>query len=132
MSRFPDSEKLPRPARRKKRRGKPATQEERAALRFEAIKLRFPWSNEEYGELWLPWIRLALCNLAADDADLKEIMRGFVQDGEVTNILEGLTRTKKHLEQMTATVDAALMRTFVVLERLGYSPENPPPDSRLN
>jgi len=27
-------------------------------------------------------------------------------------------------------VDTALIRSFLVLERLGYDPENPPPDHR--
>jgi hypothetical protein len=32
----------------------------------------------------------------------------------------------------TAARMIALMRSFVAIERLGYSPDNPPPDSRVN
>jgi hypothetical protein len=47
-------------------------------------------------------------------------MREIVTAGEAPNILEGLTRTKKHLEALEKLIDAALARSFLILERLGY------------
>jgi hypothetical protein len=46
--------------------------------------------------------------------------------------LEGLTRTKKHLDALSKLMQAALTRMFLVIEEFGYSPGNPPPDSRVN
>jgi hypothetical protein len=123
---------IPRRKRRKKPSDRPMTQEERDALQFEAIKAEFDWSNDEWAATWLPWVRLAAIHVAGDQNKLKELMAEFVKAGEAGNTLEGLTRTKVHLEALTKLIDAALTRTFLVLERLGYSPDNPPPDSRVN
>jgi hypothetical protein len=131
---FPDSEALPitRRKNRKRRKVAPATQAERAALQFAAIKAEFDWTNEQWSETWLPWVRVAAVHVGSDQDRLQEFMRGTVAGGEAPNLLEGLTRTKKHLEALEKLIDAALARSFLVLERLGYSPDNPPPDSRVN
>jgi hypothetical protein len=108
------------------------TQEERDALQFEAIKAEFDWSNDDWAATWLPWVRLAAIHVAGNQDKLKELMAGFVKDGEAENILEGLTRTRLHLESLHRLVDTALGRSFLVLERLGYSPDNLPPDGRVH
>jgi len=46
-------------------------------------------------------------------------------------MLEGWCETKKHLECLIKVCDVALNRSFLVLERLGYGPDNPPPDMRV-
>jgi hypothetical protein len=59
---IPDSDALPVASRRKRRKrpsDRPMTQEERNALNFEAIKAEFDWSNDEWAEMWLPWVRIA-------------------------------------------------------------------------
>ncbi|MCA1470864.1 hypothetical protein I6F09_23545 [Bradyrhizobium sp. IC3195] len=132
---IPDANNLPiakHRRRHKKPINRPMTQEERDALQFEAIKAEFDWSNDEWAATWLPWVRLAAIHVAGDQDKLKELMAGFVKDGEAGNILEGLTRTRMHLETLHKLVDAALGRSFIVLERLGYSPDNLPPDGRVH
>ena len=118
--------------RRPMRKRAPATQEERDAQQLVAIKAEFDWTNEQWSETWLPWVRVAGVQVGRDQDRLQETMRDLVAAGEAPNVLEGLTRTKQHLEALEKLIDAALMRSFLVLERLGYSPDNPPPNSRMN
>ncbi len=134
MSKIPDSQALPvgQSKRRKKRATQAATQEERDAIRFAAIKARFDWSNEEWAETWLPWIRLAAALLETDDVKLKEIFAAHVKEGEAPNILEGWTRTKAHMLGLANLADVAMGRAFLVLERLGYSPDNLPPEQPVH
>jgi hypothetical protein len=40
--------------------------------------------------------------------------------------------TKEHLEALAKMIGTVLHRHFIVLERLGYDPDNPPPDAKLN
>jgi hypothetical protein len=132
---IPDSEALPVVSHRKRRKrtnGPPATPEERAAINFEAIKAEFDWSNDEWAAMWLPWVRIAAMHVGGDRAQLKQAIRHIIEIGEAQNILEGLARTQKHLGALSKLMEAALTRMFVVLEELGYSPDNPPPDSRVN
>jgi hypothetical protein len=46
-------------------------------------------------------------------------------------LLEGLTRTRLHLESLHKALDVALSRSFLIIERLGYSPDNPPLDTPI-
>src|ERR1700683_422844 len=115
---IPDSDALPINRRKSRRRPKqaPATQAERDALEIVAIKAEFDWSNDEWAETWLPWIRVAAMQVGGDQDRLKDGMRRLVKSGEAPNVLEGLTRTKMHLEALHKLVDAALTRSFLVLE----------------
>jgi hypothetical protein len=131
---LPDSQALPiaRRKNRKQRKVAPATQAERDALQFAAINAEFDWTNEHWSETWLPWVRLAAVHVGGDQDRLQEAMREIVADGRAPNLLEGLTRTKKHLEGLEKLIGIALTRSFLILERLGYSPDNQPPDSRVH
>jgi hypothetical protein len=129
---IPDADGLPITSRRRKRRHRSMTQTERDALQFEAIKAEFGWSNDEWAATWLPWVRVAAVHVAGDHDKLKKLMADFVKDGEASNVLEGLSRTKEHLVALAELIDTALSRSFLVLERLGYSADNPPPETRVN
>jgi hypothetical protein len=122
---MPDGFALPKRRNRKRPKVQPATQEERDALRFEAIKADFNWTNDDWGTTWLPWVRISAVTVNNDDVTLKDLMQQFVATGEASNVLEGLTRTKMQLKALHKLVDAALSRSLLVLERLGYSPDNP-------
>jgi hypothetical protein len=92
---IPDADGLPITSRRRKRRHRSMTQTERDALQFEAIKAEFGWSNDEWAATWLPWVRVAAVHVTGDHDKLKELMADFVKDGEASNVLEGLSRTKE-------------------------------------
>jgi hypothetical protein len=98
-----------------------------AAQRFEAIKLEFHWSNDQWAAMWLPWVRVAACQVANNDADLTEAMKAVANGGGAPDLLEGFERTKRQFSSLVELMNAAQMRTFVALDRLGYSPDNLPP-----
>src|SRR6266571_8629569 len=108
---------------RRAKRGVPATQEQRDAQRFKAIKAKFNWTNDEWASTWLPLVRMAAVQVAVNDVELQDYMREVVKTGEVPNMLEGWSKLKQHLAALVELTDCALTRSFVVLERLGYSPE---------
>jgi hypothetical protein len=107
---------------------KSATPAERATLTFPAINAQFNWNNESWAETYLPHIRVAVLTLRRDDKELEKLMAHFAKDGVVPEMLEAYCLTKKHLEHLIELLDAALNRSFLVLERLGYSPDDPPPN----
>lgn len=98
---------------------KPVTQAERD--QWEAIRAEFDWANDEWAAATLPWIRLAAVLLRGDQDRLKELMCELMRAGEASNALEGLRRTRSHLDALHQLLDTALLR----LEGLGY-PDNPP------
>jgi hypothetical protein len=56
-------------------------------------------------------------------------MAELPKDGKVPDMLDRWCISKDHLNLLAQMLDCALTRSFIVLERLGYDPENPPPDS---
>jgi hypothetical protein len=60
-------------------------------------------------------------------------MADLVKDGVLPDMLDGLVRTRSSiLNGLADMIDGVTHRAFLVLERLGYSPENPPAGSRVN
>src|SRR5438105_14807043 len=104
-------------ANRKTRRKQPATPEQRNAMTFEPLNIKFDLSNDEWVEANLPQIRIAL---NSDDKELQEKMVRLVRAGTVPEMLEMWCKTKKRLQALAKLCDIALHRSFMVLERLGY------------
>jgi hypothetical protein len=115
--------------RSRSRKGPPATQEQRNAIAFGAMDVEFNWSNEEWALTFLPRIRMAALYVNGDRTKCAEIMAGVVQDGLAPDMLDGWCKTKAHLQELFEICEIALKRGFLVLEQLGYGPNNPPPDS---
>lgn len=95
-------------------------------IRFSAIEARFEWTNQAWGVAHLPNVRVASLLLQKDDIELEETVGRLVKAGVMPDTLEGISTTKEHLEALVDLLRAALTRSFVVLERLGYSPDLPP------
>lgn len=112
-----------------KRERKPATAEERTALEFERVKARFDWTNEDWALAYLPSVRIASVMLEKDRPELTEAIRGLAADGEIPGLLDRLIEAREHLMLLAKMIDSAINRQFLVLETLGYGPENPPPNS---
>jgi hypothetical protein len=70
--------------------------------------------------------------LEKDERELEEAIGKVMRDGIVPDLLDGLTNTKEHLEALASMIGTVLNRHFIVLERLGYDLDNPPPDAKLN
>jgi len=111
-----------------KRRGKPATQEERNAFDFKSIEVKWTWDNHDWNDT-IPQIRLAIGLLGKDRAELKEVMAQITKAGLAPDMLENWSVLKSHLKRMIGILDQALLRSFLVLEELGFSPDKPPPDT---
>ena len=107
-----------------RRSRRPATPEQRAGTKFDGIKVEFNWTNDEWALAQLQRIRLASALVAHDDDELLAVFQKLIPDGVVPDMLEGLARTKRHVEALHALLNATLMRSFAVLERCGYGPDN--------
>ncbi|MCS3450270.1 MULTISPECIES: hypothetical protein [Bradyrhizobium] len=105
-----------------------ATQEQRDAMTFDPIDVKFNWSNDKWALAHLPHVRLATILLSQDHIDLQERFGAMAAEGYGPEMLEGLTTTRDHLLALAEICDVALTRCFLVVERMGYSPDNPPPD----
>jgi hypothetical protein len=106
-------------------------QAQRNSLTFNPVETLFDWDNETWALTFLPRIRLASALLNNDERGCEKIMADCVRGGLAPDMLEGWCETKKHLECLIKVCDVALNRSFLVLERLGYGPDNPPPDMRV-
>jgi hypothetical protein len=101
-------------------------------IRFDGADIKFEWTNQAWGLAHLPNVRMASLLLQRDDEALTETLARMVKAGVVPDMLEGLCTTKEHLEALVDLLRAALTRSFVVLERLGYSPDVPPPEHAVH
>ncbi|CDX24494.1 hypothetical protein MPL3356_400098 [Mesorhizobium plurifarium] len=114
------------------RKGKkrPASQEERNSMTWKGTKDDlFKWTNDEWSIRHLPQVRIASLVMKQDHEQLRTTMADICETGAVSDMLEQMMLTKEHLEALVDLLDRALFRSFLVLERLGYSPDNPPPDT---
>src|SRR5258707_464399 len=66
--------------------------------------------------------------LRDDHNGLQESWRELATERMAPRTLERLAETAKHLYALAEACDTALTRSFLVLERLGYTPDNLPPD----
>lgn len=104
--------------------GRPATQAERDATMFKPIPGALPCRDE--WERYLPTIRTAELLLGLSPEELKLSFTKLAATASAANWLELLAETKHDIEVVAKMLDATLARSFLVLERLGYSPDNPP------
>jgi hypothetical protein len=95
-----------------------ATSEQTAGINCDRV-VEFAWSNEEWAR-----IRLASALVAHDDDELLAVFQELIPEGVVPDMLEGLALTRGHVETLHALLSATLMRSFAVLERCGYGPDN--------
>jgi len=109
-------------------KGQPATQAERDAMSFEPIPIKFNWTNENWALAHLPKVRLASVLLAETPEGLQEKFEHITKANMAPELLEGLCEAKQQFTDMAKLLDVAISRSFLVLERLGYGPDNPPPD----
>jgi hypothetical protein len=116
--------------RTRPRKERPATAQERAAMTFAGIpEAQFEWTNEEWALRFLPVVRAASVMLEHDDKKLEEFYRDLDQGHGIPEFLEAFASTERHLAALVKMVNAALTRSFLIVERLGYSPHNPPSGS---
>ena len=108
------------------------TGDQRTAMTFPALDVAFDWSNEAWALTFAPPIRMAMFALQKDDKELERAIAALIRRGVVPGMLDGWGDAKQHFKDLAKLLDTALSRSFVVLERLGYDPENPPPDTHVH
>jgi hypothetical protein len=101
-------------------------------MTFQGVKINVDWTNQEWAAAHLPFVRLAAVALEKDDKELQAAFADMAKGGVVPDLLESWCRTKQHLKALVKGLEAALARSFLVLDRLGYTPDNPPPDSAVD
>lgn len=101
-------------------------------IKFEAIDAKFDYTNDDWAIANLPKVRIATLLLQRDDAALTDTIGKMAKSGIVPEMLEGMCDTRDHLKAIVELLDVALARSFTILDRLGYSPDLPPPDQQLH
>ncbi|MCK1618930.1 hypothetical protein IVA96_20280 [Bradyrhizobium sp. 159] len=98
---------------------------------FKAIPIVIQWSDEEWERANLVKVRVAAKLVTYTPDELKDALGKLASAGHAPETVEGLIETKEHLAAMIRLLETAIVRSFLVLERLGYDPDtNPPPDHR--
>lgn len=116
--------------RASKKKPRPATQAERDAIHFEAVEgLDFNCTNDEWANANLPLVRVAVAMLGRNDVAHQSALASLMKTGVVPDMLDDMVQARENFKALAQMIDIALHRSFLVLERLGYTPENPPPDS---
>jgi hypothetical protein len=77
--------------------------------REEAILAQFDWTNEDWAEAWLPWIRVAAVITADDEAPGATLAND-------PNLREGLAHARAHLATLHSLLTTALKRLDVPTE----------------
>ena len=98
------------------------------SLTFEGVDVPFNYTNDEWALSNLPWVRAASLMMKYDDRDLTAKMGEIARGGAAPDLLDHISQTKSHLEAIVELLNTVLARSFVALERLGYSPDSPPPE----
>lgn len=113
-----------------KPRKRPSTQAQRDAMTFQGEKIVFDWTNDDWVKAHLVTVRVACVIMGKDHEQLQSSLASasISESCAVSEMLEQMTLTKKHLKALVELLDRSLLRSFLLLERLGYSPDNPPPD----
>ncbi len=120
------AEGMPKIKRASKRRA--ATPAQRQAMTFEALEIDPHTFDVAWAENHLTTVRVAAVMLNRDDTALQQHMANICREGLAPELLEKLTLTKEQFVSIANMIDIVLNRSFIVLERLGYTPDNPPPD----
>ena len=101
-------------------------------ITFDAAAAKFEYSNDEWALANLPKVRIASVMLQRNDVELADTIGQMAKAGIVPDMLDGMIATRDHLKAIVELIDVALARSFVVLDRLGNSPDCPPPDQPMS
>src|SRR5262245_383458 len=101
-----------------------ATPGERAATPVDAANGSF---DAEKWATCLTAVRLATLLLKRDDQEFEEVFSEIVAKSDAPDVLDAWCTAQEDLRDMIELLDTVLKKSFSVLERLGYSPDNLPP-----
>ena len=94
---------------------------------FTPVNPSLEWDNDEWVATLLCQLRVATTLLKHDQQSLADEMTKLVQEGVVQDMLDDLCIARDRSEELAGLFDLILLRSLLVLERLGYCPA--PPES---
>lgn len=101
-------------------------------ITFDAVDIKFEHSNEQWALAHLPQVRIASILVNKNERDITETIDRMAKQGIAPELLDGLIDTRDHLKAIVEFIDVALARSFYALDRLGYTPDDPPTDERVH
>jgi hypothetical protein len=85
-----------------------------------------PFDTEKWAAC-LTAVRLATLFLKRDDQEFEKVFSEIVAKSDAPDVLDAWCTAQEDLRDMIELLDTVLKKSFSVLERLGYSPDNLPP-----
>ena len=99
---------------------------EREAMTVSAQEFEFMWTNRDWSERFLEYVRLAVVIVNKNDRELGRAVGGLAKRGLMADLIKEWILTK---DQALATLcDTAVCRSSRVMQQLGYSSDDPPPE----
>jgi hypothetical protein len=91
------------------------------------------FSAQEFeSERFLEYVRFAVTMMNKDDRELEKAVAGLAEQGLMADLLREWTLSRDHFKGLANLCDTAVRRSFLVMERLGYSPYRPPPKRSMS
>ena len=105
-----------------------ATVAEREVMTVSAQEFEFTSTNREWSERFLEYVRLAVVIVNKDDRELEKAVAGLAKRGLMAELLEECMLTRDHFKVLASLCNTAVCRSSRVMEQLGYSSDEPPPE----
>ena len=98
----------------------------RGELKMVAKKLRRPAQRNAMtfsaeSKRFLEYVRFAVTMTNKDDREFERAVAGLADQGLLADLLEEWTLSRDHFKGLANLCDTAARRSFLVMERLGYS-----------
>jgi hypothetical protein len=104
------------------------TAAERKAMAGSAQEFEFIWTNRDWSERFLEYVRLAALIVKKDDRELGKAVGGLAERGLMTDLIQEWILARDHFKDLTTLCDTAVRRSTRVMQQLGYSSDEPPPE----
>jgi hypothetical protein len=97
-------------------------------LRRAAQRNRTTSSDQEFdSERFLEYVRFAVTMTNKNDREFEKAVAGLAEQGLMADLLREWTLSRDHFKGLANLCDTAVRRSFLIMERLGYSPYKPLP-----
>jgi len=102
-------------------------------LRRAAQRNAMTFSAQEFeSKRFLEYVRFAVTMTNKDDREFEKAVAGLAEQGLMVDLLKEWTQSRDHFKGLANLCDTAVRRSFLVMERLGYSPYKPPPKRSMS
>ena len=104
------------------------TAAERKAMAGSAQEFEFIWRNRDWTERFLEYVRLAALIANKNDRELGKAVGGLAKRGLMADLIQEWILTRDHFKVLATLCDTAVCRSSRVMQQLGYSSGEPPPE----